>query len=86
MKYALNLAEDGRILSATFERFAADGNAIVDALPEGDISEYRYVNGEFVHEPLPAPEAAEQEPTTEEILLELAADHEARICMMELGV
>lgn len=29
----------------------------------------------------PAPE-----PTTDEILLELAADHEARICMMELGV
>lgn len=26
------------------------------------------------------------EPTTDEILLELAADHEARICMMELGV
>ena len=86
MKYALNLAEDGRILSATFERFAADGNAIVDALPEGDISEYRYVNGEFVHEPLPAPEAAEAEPTTEEVLLEIAADHEARLCEMELGV
>ena len=29
----------------------------------------------------PAPE-----PTTDEILLELAADHEARICIMELGV
>lgn len=33
---------------------------------------------------LPEPEAPEQ--TTEEILLELVADHEARICMMELGV
>lgn len=86
MRYALNLAEDGRILSATFERFAADGNVIVDALPEGDISEYRYVNGEFVHEPLPAPEAVEAEPTTEEILLEIAADHEARLCEIELGV
>lgn len=86
MKYALNLSEDGRILSATFEQFSADGNAVVDTLPEGDISEYRYIDGEFVHEPLPAPEAAEQEPTTEEVLLEIAADHEARICMMELGV
>ena len=26
------------------------------------------------------------EPTTEEILLELAADHEARLCEIELGV
>ena len=36
-----------------------------------------------IPEPEPEPEP---EPTTEEILLELAADHEARICMMELGV
>ena len=86
MKYALNLAEDGRILSATFEKFAVKGSVIVDALPVGDISAYRFVNGELVHDPLPAPEAAESEPTTEEILLELAADHEAKICMMELGV
>ena len=32
------------------------------------------------------PEPVEPEPSTEEVLLELAADHEARICMMELGV
>lgn len=36
-----------------------------------------------IPEPEPEPEP---EPTTDEILLELAADHEARICMMELGV
>ena len=27
-----------------------------------------------------------KDPTTEEILLELAADHEERLCMMELGI
>ena len=27
-----------------------------------------------------------QEPSTEAILLELAADHEERLCMMELGI
>lgn len=86
MKYALNHKEDGRILSATFERFAAQGAVIVDALPEGDISEYRYVNGEFVYDPVPAPDTEEVEPTTEEILLEIAADHEARLCEIELGV
>lgn len=28
----------------------------------------------------------EPEPLTEEVLLELAADHEERLCMMELGI
>lgn len=36
-----------------------------------------------IPEPEPGPEP---EPTTEEILLELAADHEARLCEIELGV
>ena len=31
-------------------------------------------------------EPSAPEPTTEEILLELAADHEARLCNLELGV
>ena len=36
---------------------------------------------------IPEPETEpEPEPTTEEILLELAADHEARLCEIELGV
>ena len=56
MKYALNLAEDGRILSATFEKYAAPGMVLADTLPDGNITEYRYVNGELVHDPLPAPE------------------------------
>ena len=53
MKYALNLAEDGRILSVTREEFGTPGSAIVDELPDGNISEYRYVNGEIVYDPLP---------------------------------
>lgn len=32
------------------------------------------------------PEPVDPEPTTEEILLEIAADHEARLCNIELGV
>lgn len=32
------------------------------------------------------PEPSAPEPATEEILLELAADHEARLCNLELGV
>ena len=35
---------------------------------------------------IPEPEPVAPEPTTEEILLEIAADHEARLCSIELGV
>ena len=35
--YALNLAEDGRILSATYPKYAPADAVIVEALPEGDI-------------------------------------------------
>ena len=38
-------------------------------------------------DPLPGPEQPnEEEPSTEEVLLEIAADHEARLCEIELGV
>lgn len=85
MKYALNLGDDGRVLSSTFARYAHDGAQFVDALPDGDLSQYRYVDGAFVLDPLQQPEEPEEQPT-EELLLELAADHEYRICLIELGV
>lgn len=71
-KFALNIAEDGRILSATFERFAPAAAALVDELPEGNISDYRYQDGKFVHDPLPATETEETAvPTTEDRLAAL---------------
>lgn len=60
MKYALNLSEDGRILSATFEEYATKDMPLVDSLPEGDISEYLYQNGEYIHDPIPVPEKGEE--------------------------
>ena len=51
MKYALNLAEDGRVLSVAEADYAPLNSIIVDNIPEGDISEFRYVDGEFIHEP-----------------------------------
>ena len=68
MKYALNLNEDGRILSATYEKYAAENMPIVDTLPEGDISEYVYRNGEYIHDPLPKPEQPKEEATTDDVL------------------
>lgn len=57
MKHALNLAQDNRILSAwkVLPNGNYDGMPLVDVLPEGDIYEYRYVNGEYIHDPLPKP-------------------------------
>ena len=47
--------------------------AMADYIPKGSA---------LVYDPLPATE----EPTTETLLLEMAADHEYRLCLMELGV
>lgn len=66
-KYALNLDENGRILSATYETYAAPSMPLVEALPDGDITDYKYINGEFIYDPLPKPEQL-QEPTTEDII------------------
>lgn len=65
MKYALNIAEDRRILSATFAEYAPAGALLVDYLPEGDISDYRYIDEQYVYDPLPEPEEPEEpEPAT----------------------
>lgn len=48
-----------------------------------EIAKEQSYNGEYVIEDIPD---AQHEPTSEEILLELAVDHEARLCEIELGV
>lgn len=58
MKYALNMASDGRVLSVTFEKYAPRDAATVDTLPERDVSDYRYIDGVLVYDP----PAAEEEP------------------------
>ena len=60
MKYALNLSSDGRIMSATFEKYAPAGAVLVDELPEGNIADYRYENGAYVYDPVPVVEPVEQ--------------------------
>lgn len=67
-KYALNLDADGRILSATYESYAAPGMPIVDTLPDNDITDYKYINNKYVYDPLPKPEPQPTEPTAEELL------------------
>ena len=73
--YALNLADDARILSAAvvLPNGKYDGMPIVCMLPDGDIYEYMYIKGEYIHNPLPLPEIPTPEPTTEERLAALEA-------------
>ena len=60
--YSLNLAEDGRLLSACvcFEGRVYEN--IANTLPDGDITDYKYINNEYVYDPLPAPELPQPEP------------------------
>ena len=60
--YALNLAEDGRVLSATEDQYGAEGQPRVATLPEGDIYDYKYIDGEFIYDPLPDPPEPEPAP------------------------
>lgn len=67
--YALNLAEDGRVLSATEDQYGAEGQPRVETLPEDDIYDYKYIDGEFVYDPLPAPpEPPAPAETTDDVL------------------
>lgn len=64
---ALNLNSDNRILSAckVLSNGNYDGMPIVDTLPEGNLPDYLYINGEYIYDPLPKPEQPEpiEEPT-----------------------
>lgn len=55
MKYALNLTEDKRILSAcvVLPNGIYDGMPIVKVLPDGDITDYLYIDNEFIYDPIP---------------------------------
>lgn len=70
MAIALKLYEDNRIHSASVVLPGGnyDGMPIVSTLPEGNIYEYRYIDGEYVYDPLPVPEEPEtpDTPTEEE--------------------
>ena len=67
--YALNLDADNRILSACLILSIGnyDGMPIVNTLPDGDISDYKYINDEYVYDPLPKPEPPEPAPAGEDL-------------------
>lgn len=69
--YALNLSESRRVLSATFRKYAPSGAVFVNELPDGNISDYLYIDGSFVYDPLPKQETADEIPTTEQRVTDL---------------
>lgn len=86
--YALNLGEGERILSACVKLNNQEyvGMVYVDKLPEGDIINYKYVDGDYIYDPLPKPEPITPEPTIEEDMQALIIDHEYRLTLIELGI
>lgn len=78
--YALHLNDDSRIHSACVVLPNRDyGDVpIVDELPDGNLSDYLYVNGEYIYDPLPEPEPPEPSepvPTPEERIAQLEAEN-----------
>ena len=76
MKYVLNLdRETNRILSVSSMRKPPDDAVMVDVLPDGDATDYLYVDGEYVYSPLPAPEPIKPKPTQEERITALEEEN-----------
>lgn len=70
MKKALKLSENNRVLSAgiVLPKGSYKGMPIVETLPDGNIVDYLYINGEYIYSPLPEPEQPEPQPTQLDII------------------
>ena len=68
--YSLNLDTDNRILSACIVLSTGnyDGMPIVNTLPDGDVTDYKWIDDKYVYDPLPKPVEPDPEPTTDEVL------------------
>lgn len=65
--YSLNLDADNRILSACVCLDGFEYENIVETLPEGNLADYKYINGEYILDPLPEPQPEPEPPTQTEI-------------------
>lgn len=61
MAIALCLNEDNRIHSAwtVLPNGKYDGMPIVETIPDGNITDYQYINNEFIYDPIPVVEPIE---------------------------
>ena len=58
----------------------------VETLPEGNMVDHKYLDGEYVYDPLPDPEPPVEEPTAIDDLQSLVVDLEYRTSLLELGL
>lgn len=71
--YALNLDTENRILSVCECIEGMGYDVVVESFPDDNVRDYKYINGEFIYDPLPKPEPPKPEPTGSVTYDELAA-------------
>lgn len=88
MKYVLNLAEDSRILSAweVLPNSKYDGMPVVETFPDGDITDYRYIDKKYVYDPKPVEPAPEPSPSLESRVATVEADVASLTAAIEKGL
>lgn len=57
--YALNLDTENRILSVCECIEGMEYDIVVESFPDDNVRDYKYIDGEFIHDPLPKPEPPE---------------------------
>ena len=87
-RYGLVLDEENRIIDAPVQRYAPESAIIVDKLPDGDFRDYLYIDGAYVHDPLPKPEAPDPAPSAslEERVTNVESDVAALTTAIEKGL
>lgn len=61
--YRLKIDEESRIQYATRDEFASPDMMQAETLPEGNITDYRYVDGLFIYDPHQAAQEPQGEST-----------------------
>lgn len=88
MASALCLYEDNRIHSAwkVLPNGNYDGMPIVETLPDGDITDYRYIDNQYVYDPKPVEPAPEPAPSLESRVSTVESDVAALTAAIEKGL
>ena len=73
-----------RILSAGYVAPPSTNALIVDSIPDSDLYDYLYIDGEYIYDPLPIPDDPEPKPTQEERIK--ALEEKLAITEILLGV
>ena len=87
--YAIQTDSTNRINRWEFTKYVPseqlDQYILVDYIPEGNLPDYHYINGEYVYDPIPKVEI-EPEPTPQDDTDAMMVDHEYRLTLLELGI